>query len=360
MELRSQSFIYEIEKFISKSPVSTVCLAYRRHKNFPFRQKVLLKMFKAKSGIYPLELESLIKIRSDYCIQVLNFEMVSGGPALILEWVDGFSLEELSYSSSLSEGEISFICHQIAQGLIDLKKGGISHGDLSPANVLIDKKGRVQLIDFGKGNYQDGAVFSTGPFTAPELLKGGRPSFESDLFSLGVLEQMLRKSPLQKSPLQTSPLLEKDPKKRSLKKFIFQKDDQKTLASKAAKGRPLRGGFSRTKPLFQNTKKKLSLLYLSLILFTLLAGGLRQKEESGSISVRGEKWIYISIEKQSPALTQSEAPRTGFTPFFSGPLIPGPYTLSWKDHQKKGRLLVMIKEGEHLLLTHGHLTKNLN
>jgi len=129
------------------------------------------------------------------------------------------------------------------------------------------------------------------------------------------------------------------------------------LAERAAQGlhQPSGPGFLRTKPLFQNTKKKLSLLYLSLIFFTLLAGGLRQKEESGSISVRGENWLYISIEKRSPALTHSEARQAGFTPFFSGPLIPGLYTLNWKDHQKTGRLLVMVKEGEHLLLRHEHL-----
>ena len=146
MKLYSASSIYEIQTFISQGENSTVCLAYRKHKHYPIRQKILLKIFKPKSNIYPLELESLIRVRSNYCVKILHFELINHQPALILEWIDGLNLLQfMKYSSSLTAGEISCICHQIQQGLIDLKNHGICHGDLSESNVLIDKQGNIKF-----------------------------------------------------------------------------------------------------------------------------------------------------------------------------------------------------------------------
>ena len=58
------------------------------------------------------------------------------------------------------------------------------------------------------------------------------------------------------------------------------------------------------------------------------------------MSVRSHQWFSIEIHGQ-----------TGFTPFDSGPLVPGDYTIKWKNKTKRGKKKITIKENFHTLLT---------
>ena len=350
MKLYSTSSVYEITTFISQGENSTVCMAYRKHKHYPIRQKIILKIFKPRSHTYPLELESLIRVRSNYCVRILHFELINNQPALILECIDGLNLLQLiQHLSSLTPGEISCICYQIQQGLIDLKKHGICHGDLSESNVLIDKYGNIKLIDFGKGNYMGKDVFSTPHFTAKEVLKGRRPDFLSDLFALGVLEKSLFSSfPLKKNlpPNQNqmnNPLLNPLPQKRKIKNFIFNKEDQQSLSKKVRFILDQKNiSPVITQPIVRKrSEKRASFLNFIVICFLgITASGMNQKKPIGSITVRSHQWLYIKIENKK-----------GFTPFSSGPLPSGKYTLYWKTHNGQNSQIITIQPGNHILLT---------
>ncbi len=89
---------------------------------------------------------------------------------------------------------------QIARGLQAFHRRGLLYGGLSPDNVLIDRTGTVQLIDFGAvrafGLAEDSApapdAASASPYSAPECATGGAPGPQADLFALAVLTyQML-------------------------------------------------------------------------------------------------------------------------------------------------------------------------
>lgn len=68
---------------------------------------------------------------------------------------------------------------------------GLIHGDLSPANVLIDAEGRVRLIDFGIARWvaEAGATTPLATLTvaAPEQARGERVDHRSDVHALGAL-----------------------------------------------------------------------------------------------------------------------------------------------------------------------------
>lgn len=341
MKLYSKSSIYEIKKFISQNEQSTVCMAYRKNKHYAIRQKVLLKIFKAQSNIYPLELESLIHVRSNYCVRILHFELIDHKPALILEWIDGINLLQLISSHTLTLSEVSYICYQIQQGLIDLKNHGICHGDLSLSNTLIDTAGRIKLIDFGKGNYTEKEIFSTPYFTAPEILRGEKPHFLSDLFSMGVLEKyLIENSYLKETSINGDPLLDPSPYKRKTKTFHFNSSSQKLLSKKVffiLNKQNL--SILKTQPILKN-KSKWNFSFLSLIFLGITTSGMQQKEYVGSLNVRSHKWFYIQI-----------GDKTGFTPFSSGPLSTGNYVLHWRNKKDRGSKVITIKEGHHLLLT---------
>ena len=354
MELRSKSSVYHIQNILSEGMTSTVCTAYRKDLNYPVAQKILLKIFKSPSDIYPLELESLLKVRSSYCTSILHFEKIENKPAFILEWAAGLNLFQLlRQSERLNSLEVSYICWSIQQGLMDLRSYGICHGDLSFSNVLIDRKGYIRLIDFGKGNYMGKDLFFTPCFTSPEVFKGESPSFYSDLFSLGILEYLLNQ-PIDQFKenhwgyhfaIQGHPLLDPLPKNRKIKEFINHQSARLSLAQKVNQIYE-KQSYSKIKTLPQTSfsskksyKKLFFISFLSLFLFGF-AGSSLAPLKTGSLSIRSLQWLAIHI-----------GDKKGFTPFDSGPLPAGRHLLKWKNHKQSGTFIIYIKEDQHLLLT---------
>lgn len=87
----------------------------------------------------------------------------------------------------------------LSSALYSLEGAGLAHGDLSPANVLVDIDPvgvpRVALIDFDNVRMpgpDEPPVIGTPLYMAAELYAGGRANLESDRFALAVLlHQML-------------------------------------------------------------------------------------------------------------------------------------------------------------------------
>ncbi len=84
-------------------------------------------------------------------------------------------------------------------GLAALHQGGIVHGDLKPANILLKKTGNAKIIDIGSAIEMRGVAprrMWSPAYAAPEVLQGGENTPRSDLVSLGyVLVEMLAGRP---------------------------------------------------------------------------------------------------------------------------------------------------------------------
>lgn len=354
MTLRSKSSMYDIIYTLSQKSGSQVYLAFKKNPNYPLsKQKVILKIFNSSvSEIYPLELSSLLQVQSPYCISVLHFEDINRKPSLILEWVDGVNLFQfLRYNPSLDEHEVHCICWQIQQGLIDLKKNHLCHGDLSLQNILLDKKGQVRLIDFGKGNYLSKNVFGTEGFISKEVMEGAKPNFNSDLFSLGLIEKTLNGDNLlfsEETPPSCSidgdPLLDSKPNRRTVKEYVFNSDVQKQLGHKVKKlTQDLKRIEKRTAGIHKHRKTKYKpplLMLMSILLFSFISSGIKQTEDSSSLNIRSHYWLHITLGNKK-----------GFTPFDSGLLLPGKYEIEWRNGNKQGFRSIIINKGEHIILT---------
>jgi serine/threonine protein kinase len=100
-------------------------------------------------------------------------------PPQVAAWFASKLCEALDYAHSLKN--------------IDGEPIGIIHRDLSPANILVSYEGQVKLIDFGVAKAA-GSASQTNvdalkqklSYMSPEMVKGRKIDFRSDIFGVGV------------------------------------------------------------------------------------------------------------------------------------------------------------------------------
>ena len=132
--------------------------------------------------------ERACKVREPGLYRIEEWGNRDGTPYLIYDYIDGESSETLG---RMPVAVALVLLRQVASALAALRKQGVSHGDLSPANVIfaVDGDGggnaglglRTVLIDCG--------IVGPGAlaYAAPERFQGKPADEKSDLFSLGLL-----------------------------------------------------------------------------------------------------------------------------------------------------------------------------
>lgn len=95
----------------------------------------------------------------------------------------------------LDEARLRDAIVQLCQGVVAIHRSGRRHGDLKPGNVLVDRAGRVVILDFGLASgaaerYEAptlGTTEGTPAYMAPERLSGAAMSEQSDWYAVGVM-----------------------------------------------------------------------------------------------------------------------------------------------------------------------------
>jgi serine/threonine-protein kinase len=116
------------------------------------------------------------------------------GPYLVFEYVPGRTLkQELKKGGPLSRDKLLDLAGHIGDALATAHLAGVIHRDLKPENLLITDNGQVKLADFGIARVpnadltKEGQFLGTPCYAAPETLRSGEYSEQSDLFSFGAV-----------------------------------------------------------------------------------------------------------------------------------------------------------------------------
>ncbi len=135
-------------------------------------------------------------------VRVIEFGFHQSSACLVMEFVEGETLEARLREGPLPVDRALRILTQLAQGLAAIHAQGIVHRDLKPENVLLtmslDLKEQARLLDFGIARLADsdspannvtqaGMVLGTPEYLAPEQAMGKPPEARSDFYSLGVV-----------------------------------------------------------------------------------------------------------------------------------------------------------------------------
>jgi hypothetical protein len=125
-------------------------------------------------------------------IQVFSSGTDHGQFYVVMELVDRGSLDTLiEERTSLPEALVLEIGIQVAKGLRAAHRQGLIHRDVKPANILFVDEHTTKISDFGlagaaaKGSENEGAIWGTPYYVAPERLRNEPEDFRSDIYGLG-------------------------------------------------------------------------------------------------------------------------------------------------------------------------------
>ncbi|MCF7838697.1 MAG: serine/threonine protein kinase [Candidatus Marinimicrobia bacterium] len=97
---------------------------------------------------------------------------------------------------SIQPGVALYIMRQILRGLETLHELGFLHGDIKPANIMLNGLGYVKLVDYGRAtriNERSGILFGTPLYMAPEQHRRRPSLIPADIYSVGLVGiEMLR------------------------------------------------------------------------------------------------------------------------------------------------------------------------
>jgi hypothetical protein len=116
-----------------------------------------------------------------------------GRPCLVLEFVEGTTLDRLVLEEPMTIARLIELITQIARALAYAHAHGIIHRDVKPANIMVTKTGIAKLSDFGIAKLEGtsmtiaGQVMGTPAFMSPEQCTGSALDHRSDVFSLGAV-----------------------------------------------------------------------------------------------------------------------------------------------------------------------------
>lgn len=127
-------------------------------------------------------------------VAIWDFGDDNGTPFLVMELVEGQSLDQLIKSSgTLPPVRSVSIITQVLSALGFAHTNGIVHRDIKPSNVMVLPGDQVKVADFGIARLEAseftivGDLLGTPAYMAPEQLSGGPTDHRTDLFATGVI-----------------------------------------------------------------------------------------------------------------------------------------------------------------------------
>jgi len=143
------------------------------------------------------EARSLAKLTHPYIVNVFDCGKAGDLFYFVMEYVDGKSLRHFIAEKSVSERDVLDFLPQIGEALQYAHDSGVVHRDVKPENIIVDRRNRVRLVDFGLAKWlaadgspaaRDNVVAGTWGYIAPEqLTMPDRVDHRADIFSAGVV-----------------------------------------------------------------------------------------------------------------------------------------------------------------------------
>ena len=183
------------ECYVSKSGYTRLFRARRFGKTYILK---CLKKDYLYTSLYRMalnkEFEIGLQLEHGSICRTIGLEEVNElGPTIVLEYIDGETLESFMRKGLLTKPLARKFMSQLADALDYMHNKQTIHRDLKPSNIMVTHKGlNIKLIDFSLSDNDTFNVLKapggTSGYIAPELfLPNAKSDIRCDIYSFGVL-----------------------------------------------------------------------------------------------------------------------------------------------------------------------------
>ncbi len=131
---------------------------------------------------------------------VHDFDFADGIDFIVMELVEGTSLDRRLAAGPMGEEELLRVASQLAEGISAAHAAGVLHQDLKPGNLRVTADGRLKILDFGLATLvkaptatsatmhqsDERGVSGTLPYMAPEQFEG-KADERTDIYQAGMV-----------------------------------------------------------------------------------------------------------------------------------------------------------------------------
>jgi non-specific serine/threonine protein kinase len=193
---------YTLVEELGSGSMGRVFAAYDSHLDRKVALKLLPKeLAEDRELLVRLEQEakSLAALNHPNIVSVYSVEESDGHRFFTMELVEGSSLDRLIPAGGFAQERLLEIAIPLVEGLAAAHRRGLVHRDIKPGNVMLGKDGRLRILDFGLAKRlelsdaitevrtEEGSLVGTGPYMAPEQVRGDAVDSRTDVYALGVV-----------------------------------------------------------------------------------------------------------------------------------------------------------------------------
>ena len=141
------------------------------------------------------ELQVLKKISNPNFPRIVDAFEEEGQKILIMDYIQGVTLEEILKKGPMKEQEILVVLKQVCEAILYLHQQNpvLLFLDLKPSNIMVEENGIVKLVDVGSVAVKEraGRISGSLGFASPEQIKVRKEGLllteQSDIFSFGMV-----------------------------------------------------------------------------------------------------------------------------------------------------------------------------
>lgn len=192
---------YRLEDVVSQGGFGVVCRARHAATGAPVAIKIVKIALASNTTIvarFEREVEAVQRVRHPNVVEILDHGRLGDGrPFIVMDLIDGVSLQQhLDARGRLPGDELYTLFRQLCAAVAAAHAQAIIHRDVKASNVMIDRQGRVVLLDFGVAKLLDdegpgltGSRHLIGSLScmAPEQILVRPVDDRTDVYALGVL-----------------------------------------------------------------------------------------------------------------------------------------------------------------------------